>query len=359
MKADRAREKTDRTRIKANDIQDSLNYMVNVIRMDCDYDLTLEPGKRTNKVLLVEGQTDQRFMEGRLRDDIRCEIANQTGTGAKAIANCKKAIVNVIYGLAGAGLIRIPGEYQDVVVYGMVDMDAGGVDQHADIRNLFVTDTHDLETLILSTDRDILHRLAGCDIAQEDIHKALFMAYQIGKIREILHGLDMKWPLAAGEADYGEFIGEDSRVSAQELISYLRRKVRESANQSDDPFKIGYYAPDPEAVHEATARCKKLDYSKVEADKKARKWLDKEGRWKGALETFDPSARQDLWTVINGHEFLSLLRYVNEDAAYQFEDHSAHRLNRKFEMALIDAYDSDQFKTTRIYERMAAAQVVR
>ena len=94
-------------------------------------------------------------------------------------------------------------------------------------------------------------------------------------------------------------------------------------------------------------------------NKSVKKYLTKEGIWYSGIDSFDVAKTDDLWDVVNGHDILSLLRYVNEDAAIKFKSSSDHAVNRAFEMALIEEYNPNNFKKTKICSRMIKENIVK
>ena len=322
-------------------IERTVNMLAGSLHMRMDYFTQINAG--TKKLLIVEGQTDKQFICGHLCDDVICMVANKAfdtanGFSPKPLLNCKKAIVEVVYGLSVyPTIIKCPKGSENWKVFGMIDMDFDDVGNHTKIAKLFITDTHDLETLMLSTEKNLLQKIEGCVIGVEDTKKALFMAYQLGRIRQVLTG-EMSKGLSAGnnEIEYSNFILEDYRISLKSLISYLNK-------QTEEPI-----APEKE---------KKL-LEQLSKDRSIKQYLTKEGIWKYEIDSFDAAKTNDLWDIVNGHDILSLLRYVNETAAIKFKASSQYAVDRTFEMALINAYNHNNFKGTKICKRMVAEGIV-
>ena len=322
-------------------VERAVNMLAGTLHMRMDFN-SFNTGKQ--KLLIVEGQTDEKFIKGHLRDDVVCMVANKafgTGNGfaPKPTINNKRAIIEVVYGLSVLpAIIKCPKGSEKWSVYGMIDMDFDDEGSHSNTSKLFVTDTHDLETLMILTDGGLFQRIKKCAISTDDTQKALFMAYQMGKIRQLISDEISIEPISSGKREvvYSSFFSEDYKVSIGAVISYINQNTEEPLS---------------------AAKEKKL-VSRLLKDKSIKKCLSQEGFWKDNLESFDIQKTDDFWNVVNGHDILSLLRHINDDARRIFKKSSMYSLNREFEMALIEAYNPSNFKKTKIYSCMVAENVV-
>ena len=323
-------------------VQDIVNKLAGAMHMRMDFN-SFSKGEK--KLLIVEGQTDERFIRDHLNEDVLCLVANKAfglnnGFDARQSINHKNAIIHVIYGLSQIPtLIRCPQGSENWKVYGMIDMDFDEEERFTRTDKLFITDTHDLETLMISTDANLFEKIEDCIIRPEDLKKALFISYQLGKMKQILNGAVSTSPLsrASEQVDYSRFVLTDYRVSLLELIKYLNS---ESGGQLN------------------TTKVKKL-YDRLCKDKSVKKMLTKEGIWGKEINSFDISEIDDIWNTVNGHDILSLLKYLNEDAAYKFRNRSSYHLDREFEIALVEAYDHTKFGDTEICSKMIKENVAK
>ena len=97
---------------------------------------------------------------------------------------------------------------------------------------------------------------------------------------------------------------------------------------------------------------------KVLSHNSIKKRVDKSGLWKQSPEAFDPSSAEDFWNVVNGHDILAILRLINEDAETAYSNAGGRLLNRDFEVDLIENYDYDCIKSTKIYADMKSEAIV-
>lgn len=331
--------------MNVSEINKYINMLVGNLSFSMDYNNLVNGSKR---LLIVEGQTDKKFIESILEDDIICIVANKAfgnkhGFGQMSI-NCKSAIIRVVYGMSKVPvLLNIPKGFEKSTVYGLIDLDYDSSNgEYLSTTRLFVTDTHDLETLLISTDDGILQKIEECNISVEDSQKAFFMAYQIGKIRKALFDVndtDLSLQVISSgsnrEIDYSVFV-ENYGINVVKMIKYINRLNDNCLSQNQE---------------------KKLT-EKVIKDKSMKKYLDSNSIWKESWDSFDPLKHSDYWSVVNGHDILSILRYLNRDAARKYSNAGSFSLNRDFEMDLIDHYDYSALKDTKLYSDMYKESVV-
>lgn len=325
-----------------------VRMLVGNLTFSMDYNQLVNGSKR---LLIVEGQTDKKFIEKILNEDVVCLVANkafgaQKGFGESSF-NCKCAIMQVVYGMSKLPITflnNVPKEFEACTIFGMIDLDYDETSkEYLATPRLFVTDTHDLETLLLSTDNGLLQRIDGCVIPSDDSKKAFYLAYQLGFIRKVIMDVnkeDISLKAISGggseDVDYAAFI-EGNEINVRSLIHYINV-------QNDNVLS----AP----------KEKKLTDSVI-SNKKLKKKLDANGTWNARLESFDASNYPDFWEIVNGHDILSLLRYVNMDAADKYANRGAFSLNRNFEVDLIENYQYSSLDGTQIYKNMKNQKVVK
>ena len=332
--------------IQVQRIDEYLNQLKTNVSMKLNY---LSFKNSCARILIVEGQTDKAFIE-KIRDgSVECLIANKafetTDKSKESHFNSKEAIIQVVCGMEKFSMVlKVPQELNAFHIYGMVDLDYDSPQEaYYSASKLFVTDTHDLETLILSTDSEVLHRLEDCILTDEDIKKALTLAYQLALTREIIErefvpGLDTTWINGGGEKeiDY-DCIITDNHIDISKLINYLNDKSNNLLS---------------------SAKKKKL-CEKVVSDKRLKKKLDKNKEWKDSWEKTEISDCPEIWEMVNGHDILSVLRYISKSAADKYNNKGSYRLNRDFEFDIIGNYDYLALRTTKLYEDMVKENVVK
>ena len=305
---------------------------------------------KTRKLLIVEGVTDEAFIKKIKKDTVDCIVANNVfnsdtrfRTTPTEPINCKNAIVKVIYGISHfpSPFIAYPDDLDKWDLYGLVDLDCDeiGVAQHTP--RLFITDTRDLETLILYSDEEVWDKLDKCEISESDIKQSFFVAYQLSEVRALLaehHDME-KFNLRAVSCgsrrlDFDAFVKEN-KISLMDIIKYIAKESGEALS----------------------AEKMKRMFAGIVGSKNGKKRFDAEGIWKQDISSFDISRTSDFWTSINGHDVLQLLQYYNSDACRAYNCKS-DGLNRKFEFALIAAYDSSCFSKTKLHAKMKASGLV-
>lgn len=323
------------------------NLLAAQAKLKFDYSLFL---KNERKLIVVEGTTDKEFLSNIKEKSVDCIVANSVfnnnlsfKTSTVKPVNCKKAIVQIIQGISRypSFIINKPNDIDKWDLYGMVDLDCDGLGALAPMERLFVTDTHDLETLMLSTDDTLLDRLEWGGIPQDDANKAYFVAYQMSEIREILSdchdqdAFDLGYiSCGSRQVDFKSFL-QETKVCLPDLIKYI---VKESGS---------IYS---------SAKTKKL-IDKLLGSKEGKKKFNSKGILKQDISSFDISSTPNFWTSVNGHDVLQLIQHFNADAYAKYHSDSTP-LNRNFEMSLINTYDYSCFQETELYKKMKAAKIV-
>lgn len=337
--------------IKVDKVNEYVNTLMANLSFKADYQSFLKKKGEKARLLIVEGSTDESFIKKIINPDVACMIAKKAFFKHSLFGmekeedslNNKSAIVQLIYGLSRMPqLISCKGS-ENWIVYGMIDLDFDEEDSnlYRGLNQLFITDTHDLETLLLSTDNDLLHRIKKCVISDTDIKQAFSISYQIGLVRSILiegaYGINLS-PVSSGNrvVDYNVFIDDNGRLSLRKFMEYV---------QKNGDSKIS---------------AKKMDsiITKLAKDKRIKKYFDKDFVWVQPADNFDYSSYKDFWNVVNGHDILALLKHVNKDIAKTYEGNTMS-LDREFEFDLIDNYEYSRLNKTEMYRNMYSNQVVK
>lgn len=337
-------------RIQTEDIKRCVGIVVARLKMKLEEPI---PSGKTIRVLLVEGKTDEVFVAGKTADDIKCfpmgSILKARNAfrddDAQNAVNSKEAIMQTVYGLNVLPAIIDCKGADKWKVYGIVDRDYDDFEAYTCSRGLYVTDTHDIETLLISTDPAIWSRLEKCEIKQEDITKALFIAYQLAILRNAIRQIGdvtiRSIKSGSYDVDFSAFV-DDGKIALRKLLDYLNERNKEIA---------------PEAVLSSKDSEKLIQ--NILKDKQYKKLLNSEGEFKTSIENFETDKIDNFWIVVDGHDILALIKYINENAAVKYNDYTAYSLNRDFEMDLIKSYDHAQFKRTALYSNMLRDKVTR
>lgn len=323
-----------------------------IFSVDMSAYVDLEPFNDTNGnkklydtktiILYVEGPTDKEFFDHILKANVACsdigtsnhasnEIRNNCETEEKGNSseNRKKAVKEAI-------LWR-----EDKNKFGVVDRDG---DENEELgwnaRGVFFTDTYDLETMLMFTDNEWHTRMG---IPHEDVKKAIFIAVQLSNIKPALHAVNCKKvsELNSGskEVEYSKFINDksDCKISLSMLLTYLFTNESNKERKSLDVIK----------AMQSSKACKRI-ISKFSKEG-LRLWVDDFAE----IDTTTVS----LWQAINGHTVLQSLRFVNDEANKKYKPGKDEKI-RKFEYALIDAYNYTCFRKTRLYQLMGKEELI-
>ncbi len=313
------------------------NLALSTLQLKGDYSVAV--GLK-NHVLIVEGATDETFIGQIRHPDARCYTISKLIRATSAFAtkpappvNNKELIVEILKRLVRSPeFFGFPKGSEKWPLFGMVDRDYDEPGRFAEIRHLFFTDTHDLETMMLSTDGTLLTRLTNCPIDPANVKKALYLACQLAHYRVAIYGegtLDVK---LMNEPD-GSIAFE--RFTDGLLIDPKRLLAMIGERQPNGPSR------------------EKLNKVLRAVLQKMKKYVDKDGVWKKPFETFEADRRDEFWQITNGHDILSAVRFVCPDAGSRFSDAGSFSRNRDFEFALQAVYDFDCFRSTDLFRHLS------
>jgi hypothetical protein len=304
-----------------------------------------ENDSKEEKVLFVEGKTDTDFWKRILNDNtIHIHAVNPFVASVCSILNMKnennKATVievcNAINTPEKSSLKRNK-YFQTWIINGVIDrdFDDGGYDA---VGYIHVTDTHDLETLMIYSDSDIFKRLKtakeyNITIADEKIELAKRLSLQMGWIRKACNRLQNKeermWLYLSQRKgkqsglDYG-LLNDHGNF---DILTYLRQlnSLLQYRDQKND---------------ESLVRIKThLMSTAILKDK-----ILSDGKWKNDYSKVDEFEK---WKVINGHDFSRFLKSIVPRAEKAYgTDRSA---NNALEIDLIQTYDTSKIYGTNLY----------
>ncbi len=325
------------------DVQTFGNYILASLHMSGEYN---KSKGLTKKVLLVEGKTDVAFINHIKSEDTSCKSIHELlqphlvflPKSNREGLNYKEIIKSILWRLAkDPTFFGFPTGSEKWPLYGMVDNDYENPIGLVQIMKLFYTGTHDIETLMLSTDEDLLSRVRLCAITREDAKKALYLSYQLAHFRQAMfkEGTFPQYTIseADGTVDFASFT-EDNRIILSDLLAAARKHLPESIS------------------------LQKLKRAQSGIIAVLKNKVDKNGLWKKALDTFSANQNDDFWQITNGHDILSAIRYVNPEAKAAFENVGGFSHNRYFELALSEVYDFHCFADTELYGKLLDAQLI-
>lgn len=313
------------------------------------------PGER---YLLLEGTTDRNFFQKIVAEDVVCYAASDFVVSNTAFkesetkkplsvpnpVSCKKAIYRLLYGKEKArSYVRWPKGTENINPYGVIDRDFDKDSKYDDIERLIITFTHDLEMMIIATDRQtVFSRIPDCKIEPEDVKKAECMAYQVAKIRHAVR--EYAFQKKVKISDYN-LVGDVG------LTSY-------------ESFSNGAAVNAFKAVDHILDAYPKLEKTERETHKNGilrflTDSVNKNGEFKYTYNDFDPYETEGFFKEVNGHDYLAALAYLNEDANCKYSKKTASRLNRMFESDLIQVCDYKKMKLNPTIKRMKELKLLK
>lgn len=320
------------------------NNLFAYLKFKRDYD---EQSGLRKKILIVEGKTDYAFFEPIAREDTRYICVSDFILGHMAMMSSKppkpqsvknkKTIIELIKHFFIQGRFGLLPSGKDLPIYGLVDNDFDTDLQYSPYTKLFFTGTHDIETLMLSTDHDVLLRIPDCTISKEEILRAFYIAAQLCLFRQAIYNAHIFDIINItddeGIVHYASFTSGD-KIDLGQLLDYLNDNSEQQLSKA------------------------KLKKCKERISHDLKKSIDKDGCWKKTFEVFSNTIDDEFWKTVTGHDVLSAIRYINPSVKRAFGNRTGYRLNRDLEFALSKSYDYTHFVSTDLYYRLIMAELI-
>lgn len=267
--------------------------------------------------LLVEGITDKEFVERLNIKKVQCIAigtileADCALKGNKEKPNNKKVILDVIKGKTGQNC------------YGLVDKDFDSERRIQEYhKNVLVTPTHDLETLLLSTDKKIFE---APEMIKESFDIALYVAYLVGCVDKYLLNNGYRY----------------RKLQNDDLEKIITTPVKKLTEITDLTELVNFD--------------NLIDLSIDESDKTG---IRRKIKQEHILDVeIDDIGEKELYETANGHDIANIIRLLCKDCISDFIKGHNHfrstKLDRNIEFAIIGKYDLSMFKICKLYKEMS------
>ena len=274
--------------------------------------------------LLVEGRTDEKFI-GKLNvENLKCIAIGPISQARGYILYENEKYRNtpidwefIIDDNSKQSILNIVKKQDKKDIYGLVDKD---FDATEDIqtyhKNVLVTFTHDLETLLLLTDKTIFEKPENIT---ESLDNALYLSYLIGKVKKYLKKIYRLKSLQ--NTDYENIINiHDVSINLIELINRLIEERR--------------------------------DHNPLKQNEKLQ--LERELKNAISIDMDDVLYMNDLYDIANGHDISNILKLLCEPQINVFvESYNPEGYGDKaVEFAIINKYNPKSFKNCPLHKDM-------
>ena len=298
------------------------------------------------KALIVEGVTDKIFLDRITNSNVLSfSIGDLINTRAKMLhSNNRKGLILYLFQRLSNSpeFFGFPIGCGKWHIYGLVDRDYDDELLNFRLPHLFITDTHDIETLMISTDGNVFKRIKGLCLLDDTIRSSLFLAGQLAYYRQALYKLagkkqeiDIKNIKSSnGIVNFSVFVENDIIVPGK-LIKLLYSNKRNRLSN--------------EKLNALTRT--------LLNDRQLKKHLEQNGVWKHQKNSFSPDQDEDFWTLVRGHDILSAICFFDPVANTLIQNSAEYDINREFEKLLIDAYDISSFSKTKLYHEMHSVEL--
>lgn len=286
--------------------------------------------------IIVEGSTDRMFLRHlpyEISSKLEITVADKdlfgNGKGSR-----KKSIEEVIYALEKVRpLYSFPKGAENWKIFGMVDLDDGIEPKYSGLKSLLYGDTHDLETMMLSSDEELIDNLPVY-IPDEEKNNAYFMAYQYNLVKKasIAHTDLMVTGISAIEDVKRLF--NDGMLDVEKCIRLFIKNTKSDSVNTKNLNKI------------------------VATIYKDIRQINSKHEWKIKREGFINSLPGDFWQVVNGHDLCLMLRCSSEEMANYYHEVNSNGLDRAFEVDLIENYNYSCFAKTGLYKSFVDSKIL-
>ena len=314
------------------------NKLNNIFMPTCCFQSNKNQYVSDNKLVLVEGSQDYRlFKRVGTKGNVKfLDIDRFVNDYIRGYFNSndnshKKRILHVMSNWRIDG--RLFKHVNDLNMYAVVDRDYDDEFPVGKYDRVFSSDAHDLETMLLKTDDELNEKIISLLSSNELLNVAKYMVYQIAIIKKCLHGSNIKVNYNKIKSSDVALFFDDIKLNVKKYVNYLVNNCSSASN-----FKSSL---NKSAIHSALL-------------KGLKKEVDNDGNLRIKITDFTNKQPKDFWEIINGHDFLQIILYLNK------KNNSTKELEEKsrFEYFLIDNYNCGKLKNDPLYDKLKSVNII-
>ena len=310
--------------------------------------LSYELTKYSKQLVLVEGGLDLRFFDHlncgnvvfqSVDDILRSEFMlkeNQDIETSEDEHKNNKVNIKKLFDEAYLN-INLQQMVKELGMIGIVDKDFDDEYPYGRYLKLISNDTHDLETMLLRGDSDLVDKLIQLSVDMDVITKSKYMAYQLAQVYVVLKKYftskndQVKYHHAKHRQVFRYFDGVNLNI--KNYVNYItfcykQNKKDNTKSIMDSPQKL---------------------YKELVLAMQKENYLNKNGEFRLTYNNFENTEPKDFWQMVNGHDLLQIILYFNINNS-NFESRLFKK--RNFEAFVIDNYNYDKFIKESLYLRM-------
>ena len=307
-----------------NNIEEYLNkhakILLTQLSMSSDY---YDNSNMHNKIkkpnfVLIEGQRDLEFFNNKKfkqkyksnnyyisLEKVTAFLKEKNDFNENFKPNNKKLIIKIVQ---SSLLIKFFNNYK---LFGIVDRDFEE-EYPNNVRNVLSNNTHDLETLILSTDDKIFKNSQINNLTNKIYVTALYMAYQLGCVK--FHIWNSSKFLSYNVFGKLENYFENENLNIEEYINSL---IKNNKNISS------------------------LKHTKILHSMRIAGILNQQNHFNITLDSLKLNIPEKIWFMVNGHDFSNILNFLLK---------TKNKFN--VEKFLVENYNVEKFSKSVLYEKM-------
>ncbi|MBP3620036.1 MAG: hypothetical protein J6J24_05210 [Clostridia bacterium] len=219
---------------------------------------------------------------------------------------------------------------QDNKIFGMIDRDfnAEYPDDAQCNNRLFSNDTHDLETMLLQSDKSLLLHF---NLSEKDINEIFFKSYQLALVRQAIF-----------------IIGQDKVAGKQSFPNQLIVREPKKVQDYNLFFDGQFLNVDKYLLYIRKSWNNGKPYKEQKLFTSLKKFISPNKKWQISFEKFISNFPKDFWQLTNGHDLANIICLKLGQKNY----------NKELEGRLIKEYNYESFKSTTLYNKLHSANLI-
>ena len=213
-------------------------------------------------------------------------------------------------------------------LYAVVDKDFDKEYPSAPRQRVYSDSVHDLECSLLSSDNTLIGKIVK---NEESVIIANYMVYQLGVLKKCINNyIDMRDRPSLTIKDYNSYARffDGDILNIGNYVEYINTRTRQKMEKNKN------------------AKNKLLDKNALLSYLKTSKKITSTGEWKFKKDSFKNSLPEDFWEIINGHDYLNILKVVDGESMHHLKPTDS------LEEFVVRNYNYEKFSNTELFKKL-------
>ena len=284
-----------------------------------------------NKILFVEGRLDNFVFSSMITADTRIVSAGIVNNFYKntnhGLCNVKKAIVDAV------SAASTDEKYKLLKVYGVIDRDYEDAFEETDY--LFITDTNDLETLLIKSNTFSFEMFPS--VSKDHITSIECLSYELGCFRKAFFDY-----IENKKDNIRDYIDEEQLKINGRMV--FKQGVDLSLKSLIDVFKKNpknkFYGSFEEEIAVPI----------IHANLRNKSIFNSSNKFVHSIEGFNKNDVPDYWKEVKGHDYINIAESIVPDVKTSYDN--------KLDYFIAAHLNRENFKNTNLYKRMAGCGII-